>query len=227
MGLRIGGSNSRTRDVLLDARQIAHRLWETFVFWRESLVFFTYDQRQGDGAIDERIRLFRGRGAIPADVSMELLRARGFSLWLAIRLRMVVQGATLLYLSEDGKVLAYGWVRQRRLPRRYRWLTPRGFLLGYFWTDPGVRGRGLYGRLLNAAIAISEDRQTIPMIVYADATNRASIRGLEKAGFARLGTYDVTSSCLGLFCRHRTIQEDATVASVWSGASHGRARPDL
>jgi len=98
--------------------------------------------------------------------------------------------------------------------RRYRWLTARGTLLGYFWTAREQRGRGFYGRLLDHCIAISGDPKKVPVIVYADHRNRSSLRGIEKAGFARLGEYQVTSRLLGLLWTHRVISQDRTIAEV-------------
>lgn len=203
--------------LMKEARRILVRLWQLVVLWHESLVVFTYHPRQGNGAIDERVRLFRGRAPIPSDVRAEFLRGRGLSLWVALRLRMLLQGVTLLYLSEDGKLCAYGWLREcDPFLRRYRWLTPRGLLLGYFWVAPTSRGRGLYGRLLSTCIALSRDRRDMPIVVDANPSNTASLRGLEKAGFARLGTYDVTSGALGFYTRHQTIELDTTIQDVWS-----------
>jgi hypothetical protein len=204
------------RDVLLDVPRILHRVRQIVVVGHETVVFFTYDPGQGNGAIDERILIVDGRGDIPAGVRAEFLRARGLSLWAVMRVRMF-RGATLLCLIEDGRLRAYGWMRAYDpLPRRYRWLARRALLLGYFWVEPSQRGRGLYGSLLNTCIALSDDRRSMPLLVYADATNTTSIHGLEKAGFARLGTYDVVSGLMGLICGHRAIAENSTIDEVWS-----------
>jgi ribosomal protein S18 acetylase RimI-like enzyme len=202
-----------------EVRRIVIRLWRLVVIRHESLVFFTYHPRQGEGAIDDQVRVFRGRAEVPAGVRAEFLEARSLSLWVAMRLRMLFQGATLLVLSQDGKLCGYLWQREcDPFLRRYRWLTPRGLLLGYAWVAPTFRGRGLYGRLLSTGIALSHDRRNMPIVVYADAPNTASIRGLETAGFARLGTYEVTSGALGFYCSHRTIEENATIRDVWSAS---------
>ena len=207
------------RATIREVRRIALRLWQLVVVRYESLVFFTYHPRQGEGAVDDQVRVFRSRAEVPADVRAEFLEARGRSLWVALRLRMLFQGATLLVLSEDGKLCGYLWLREcDPFPRRYRWLTPRGLLLGYAWVAPTFRRRGILGRLNNSGIALSPDHRNMPVLVYADASNTASIRALEKAGFARLGTYDVTSGAFGLYTSHRTIDEDATIQEVWSAA---------
>jgi GNAT superfamily N-acetyltransferase len=210
---------SRSRATLREVRRIVLRLWQLVVVWHESLVFYTYHPRQGDGAIDDEVRVFGGGAGVPADVRAQFLEARGISLWVAMWLRMRFQGVTLLALSEDRKLRGYLWLREcDPFLRRYRWLTPRGLLFGYVWAAPAFRGRGISGRLHSTAISLSRDRRNTPIIVYADASNAASIRALEKSGFARLGRYDVTSRALGFYCTHRTIAEDATIQDVWSAA---------
>jgi GNAT superfamily N-acetyltransferase len=199
-------------------RRLLIRLWQLVVVWRESVVVYTYNPRQGHGMRDERIQIVDRGVAVPRSVKTEFRRARGARLWWVMRYRMIVRGAKLLYLSEEGELWAYGWV-QRCDPflRRYRWLTPRGTLLGYFWTAPARRGLGLYGRLLDHCIAICEDREEVPLIVYADVTNHSSRRGLEKAGFTRLGEYRVTSRLLGLVCTHKVISQERTIREVLAG----------
>jgi RimJ/RimL family protein N-acetyltransferase len=56
----------------------------------------------------------------------------------------------------------------------------------------------------------------MPISVYADASNTASIRGLDQAGFARLGTYDTTTGALGLYVSHRIIDWRTTIDEVWT-----------
>jgi RimJ/RimL family protein N-acetyltransferase len=203
--------------VINEGRRIVHRLWQLVVVWRESLVFFTYDPRQGDGAIDDQIRVFRGHEDVPADVRAEFLRSRSFTLWVAMWLRMRFQGAILLVRMAEGKLSGYLWLREcDPFLRRYRWLTPRGLLIGYVWVAPAFRGHEVSSALNKAGIALSRDRRNMPLIVYTDVSNTASIRALEKVGFARLGTYDVTSGALGFYCRHKTIGLHQTIRDVWS-----------
>jgi len=213
------GPVGRSRATLREARRIVLRLWQLVVVWHESLVFFTYHPRQGERAIDDRVRVFRGRAKVPAEVRAEFLEARSLALWVALRQRMRFQDATLVVLSEDGKLCGYLWLREcDPFPRRYRWLTPRGLLLGYAWVAPAFRGRGVFGRLNDAGIALARDRRDVPIVVYSDTSNTVSIRALEKAGFARLGTYDVTSAALGFYCRHRTIEKNSTIRDAWSAS---------
>lgn len=96
-------------------------------------------------------------------------------------------------------------------------LTPRGRLLGYFWVAPASRRRGLFGTLLNTCVALSDDRRTLPLVVDADSSNVASIGALEKTGFARLGTIEVTSGALGIYVAHQAVEVLTTIRDVWAG----------
>jgi hypothetical protein len=191
------------------------RFWHRLVLQRYRLVIYTYSPRQGAGQIDERILALDRTAEVPPEVRRQFIQARGWAAWVSGRWRMTKQDATLLCLMENGKLCAYGWHRRfDPFFRRYRWLTPRATLLGYFWTAREERGRGLYGRLLDHCIAISDDRTSVPVIVYAVSSNRSSLRGLEKAGFARLGEYEMTCRLFGAWCKHRVISQETTIAQV-------------
>jgi hypothetical protein len=127
------------------------------------------------------------------------------------------RGARLLCIVKEGRLAAYGWIQKwDPFPRRFRWLAPRGTILGYFWTAREDRGQGLYGLLLDHCLAMAPDLG-LPVIVYAVPQNKSSIRGLEKAGFARLGKYELTCRFFGLICSHRTLSQERTIAQAMSG----------
>lgn len=195
---------------------VLRRGWHLAVRWHEKAVIYAYSQaRQGEGRIDPAIRVYDRREPAPATIRDQFIRLRGRRLWAVMRYRMRVRDARLLCLIEHDELCAYGWM-QRADPflRRYRWLIPKGTLLGFFWTAPQHRGRGLYGRILAHCIAISHDRDVMPLIIYANPYNTASLRGIEKAGFVRLGSYEVTSWLGGLWCTHRTISQERTIAEI-------------
>ncbi len=195
------------------------RVWSRLIFQRYNLVVYAYTPKQGKGRIDEKVQVLDRRSAIPRELKAEFVRARGHGAWWAGRLMMVRQRAKLLYILDDGRLCAYGWIRRLDpFLRRYRWLTPRATSLGYFWTARERRGQGFYGRLLEHCIAIAEDRDIVPVIVYAVSGNRSSISGLEKAGFARLGEYEMTCRLFGLLCSHRVLSQERTIAEVLAGA---------
>ena len=107
--------------------------------------------------------------------------------------------ARWLCCSEDGRrVDAYGWIQDWSLfRRRYGAIAARGTMLGFYWTSPAMRGRGLRGRLLAHSLAVcSKDR---PIVICVSPDNPASRRGIEKAGFAPLGEWEGTTwfRCFG------------------------------
>jgi GNAT superfamily N-acetyltransferase len=193
-------------------------LWRLAIFRRDHLVIYSYSPRQGEGVFDPRVRASTEFSKVPPAVRDTLRREAGrWGLWSA-RYR-IVRGATLLYVTEQGRLLAYGWIQKwDPLPRRLRWLAPSGTILGYFWTAPENRGQGLYGRLLKHCLAICEDRHSVAVIVYAEAWNKRSLRGLEKVGFVRLGEYEITSALFGLICSRRVISEERTLAEAAAGS---------
>jgi RimJ/RimL family protein N-acetyltransferase len=207
-----------TGRVVLGLRGHLLRLSRTVVMDHESAVFFSYHPRQGEGLLDPRVRVYSPDEAIPDEVRLAFVRSRSLSEWLRVWTRRSLHGTTLLFLFEEDRLSAYGTIRVRDpFVRRYRWLTPRGTLLGPFWVDSARRGLGLYGVMLNQCIALSTKSLRRPIIVHTDDWNGPSIRGLEKAGFERLGWYEVTWVLRGLWSRHKVIEENTTIEEIWSG----------
>ncbi|MDD5731230.1 MAG: hypothetical protein PHN57_08935 [Candidatus Omnitrophica bacterium] len=64
-----------------------------------------------------------------------------------------------------------------------------GFLIRQCFTLPGMRGKGLYPATLNflAGRLKAENTQDISIIIESAASNYSSIRGIQKAGFAKAG----------------------------------------
>ncbi len=62
-------------------------------------------------------------------------------------------------------------------------------MLGPYWTNPKFRGQGYYGRLLKRSIDLSDKNYSL--IIYANPTNFSSQRGIEKAGFKKIGSYKI------------------------------------
>jgi len=117
--------------------------------------------------------------------------------------RLRHHGALLLMLVENSELLGFGWLQSGRAMRReFWWLDDHVLCLGPFWTHPAHRGRGVYGRLLGAAVAECRRRGWNRSYIWAQSSNISSIRGIEKAGFAPLGTHRVRTGLLGLVRRH-------------------------
>jgi RimJ/RimL family protein N-acetyltransferase len=202
-----------------DVAWALRHLWRLVAVRRDEVVIYTYTPKQGEGKEDDRIRIFDRPADVPPALRADFARSRGSLTWWLARYRLGRSDARLLFLLEDGRMSAYGWYqRWNPLPRRYRWLAPRGAILGYFWTARAMRGRGLYQCLLHHCVAISKDRTEMPLIVIAETVNRSSQRGLEKAGFVRLGEYEVRSLLFGLIARHRTLRQERTIAQALAGS---------
>lgn len=99
------------------------------------------------------------------------------------------QGHLFCCLKERNTITAYGWVNPNKhhtigelnLQMEMRKKTE---VLYDFTTLPLFRGKGLYPTLLQHMI----NRTDTPKVIYVLSYNTASIRGIEKAGFHKLGT---------------------------------------
>ena len=135
--------------------------------------------------------------------------------YFVMRRRLKRGDARLLCLMEQGKLCAYGWIqRWRPFRRRLAWLADDGIVLGPYWTAPSQRGKGFYGLLLGHSIALCPERYRKPLLIFARPDNKPSLRGIEKAGFVRLGVYEVSSWFFRTVNRHKTIQEDRSLADA-------------
>lgn len=91
-------------------------------------------------------------------------------------------------LIKDKKMAAYGWVNPNsthflgELSLNMQ-LEKQTEVLYDFYTFPNFRGKGLYPQLLKNI----NHRNSNPKIIYVLKENKASIRGIEKAGFGFLG----------------------------------------
>jgi L-amino acid N-acyltransferase YncA len=124
--------------------------------------------------------------------------------------RLRRHGAVLLLLRDRNDLAAYGWL-QAWAPLRYEfwWLADDAICLGPYWTHPQQRGRGLYGRLLSHSVAECRRRfpRDLPIYIWAESSNAASIRGIEKAGFRSVGLHRVSIGAGGLIRRHESLSQ--------------------
>lgn len=195
---------------------LLRRFWRLAVRRVETLVFYAYCRaRQGDGREDPCVRYFDAAGPPEGQIERDLIAAQGRLAYAMMRRRMVRHGARLLCLVEDGRLGAYGWIqRWVHFRRRYAYLAADATMLGFFWTAPACRGRGMFGRLMAHAIAVCEERRRVPLLVMTSPANRASQRGIEKAGFIRLGTYRITSWLFQLVVRTEVLTKERTLAEA-------------
>ncbi|VXB12346.1 GNAT family N-acetyltransferase [Maribacter litoralis] len=91
--------------------------------------------------------------------------------------------ATVLVACHDDKIVATGYALEK--PAR-DYLDHETFAyLGFMFTDPAYRGRGLNGKIIDALIdwATNAGLTEIKLDVYSD--NDSAIRAYEKKGFKR------------------------------------------
>jgi GNAT superfamily N-acetyltransferase len=132
-----------------------------------------------------------------------------------MRLRFARGTARCLCLFEDGELCAYGWVQSwGPFRRKFGFLASDAVMLGPYFTFEAYRGKGLYRRLLLTSVRLCCERPERPILVYTWPENTASQRGIEKAGFQYIGTYQVTSALLGLIHRHRLIEANVPRSST-------------
>lgn len=104
----------------------------------------------------------------------------------------------VLVTGDAGQVLGYGWIaygshNEDSLALRLTLSADEVFLYDFF-VDSLHRGTGLYPRMLRAILSlVSRAKEGRRVYIATQAENRASKRGIEKAGFRRAGTV--------LFCR--------------------------
>ena len=164
---------------------IGMRLWRAVCDTRRYR-FYGYDPAQGPGRRDPDVQVYDTWRAVPRPFRSTVAPHPAVNV-MYHRLRR--GKARLLCLSGDGKRLdAYGWIQDWSVfRRRYGAIARDGVMLGFYWTAPARRGRGLYGRLLAHSLALcAKDR---PIRIGTSPDNRASQRGIEKAGFRWLGDW--------------------------------------
>ncbi len=79
------------------------------------------------------------------------------------------------------------WIYKRNDPNRYLILGERDVLLLFSLTLPEYRGRGLYSSLLRSQANYLSKQGFKRIYGLAEHTNSASIRGMQKAGFVKVG----------------------------------------
>jgi RimJ/RimL family protein N-acetyltransferase len=104
-------------------------------------------------------------------------------------LQRIERGETVYTLVQDGRLVHYGWIHQRRqawLPEvGLRLELPEGAVTFYdFYTHPQYRGRGFYQSALRHMLAETAASPQVRQIHIAVlAGNAPSRRSIEKVGF--------------------------------------------
>ncbi len=97
----------------------------------------------------------------------------------------LVHGDEFFGWQHGGKVVSFGWVTfsDRTLGLSRLAERPGGAFLYNFYTLRHYRGQGLYSALLFAIRIILSKQKINEFIIDANMKNKASVKGIEKAGF--------------------------------------------
>lgn len=71
---------------------------------------------------------------------------------------------------------------------RFPFMKKGDFEIGPCLTVPEMRGRGIYPRVLSSIVKSYRSQNDADFYMLVAPDNRASIKGIEKAGFVRVGT---------------------------------------
>lgn len=191
------------------------------IYRKTEVVIYAYDKgKQGAGMLDSGVCIYDKNNPPPSDVKNEICFLEGrLSYWLMKR-RLDRYGGKLLCIRKKERIESYGWIQNwKPFRRRYGWLAEEAVLLGPFWTRPDCRGQGLYGRLLGHSIAVCEQRDRIPLLIITSPDNKSSQRGIEKAGFAKVGIFCCTHFCFSLFVSHQVVEQHCRLDELLSHPS--------
>lgn len=123
----------------------------------------------------------------PADV--EALRDYAGTVYLSAMRARFEQG-WILYVGRIGGVFAGGgWVLTSRHKAKVVPLLDGDASILDCFTLPTMRGRNVYPHLLATIASAFRDRGGLRVFIGVNPWNRASIKGLEKAGFSRALEY--------------------------------------
>ena len=130
----------------------------------------------------------------------------------------VLRGYTVYYQTDGEKLVSYCFLKRNYLCK-YAFLKDKDVLINPYYVSPEYRGRGLGGKLIEAAIADkNEGWETVYAVVKED--NLPSIRTLEKLNFVRIGFSDKSGlshkltdkqTKLSVFCLTRSAQQEKKI----------------
>ena len=192
---------------------LLRKSWQVAVGSRERAVCYRYEPaRQGTGKRDPAIQVFDSGTPPPAGIRRQMTALAGRLGYWEMWRRTARHGGKLLCLLDGSQVVAYGWTQGwAPFRRRYGWLAQEAVMLGPYWTAPAHRGRGLYGRLLAHSIAVCNERDDMPLLIMTSQENRASQRGIHKAGFRQIAAFERANWFFRLINTHRAVAWESTV----------------
>jgi RimJ/RimL family protein N-acetyltransferase len=94
------------------------------------------------------------------------------------------RGFKIYYFSMGDRVIHLSHVISRN--PKFPFLGPDDFEIGPCWTDPEFRGMGLYPNMLHRITGDLRGKVE-RLMIFAEADNEASLKGISKAGFLPVG----------------------------------------
>lgn len=150
-------------------------------YWRRTIIFY------GISEID--VRYSSPHEAFLVTKNLSDLKELNFVFDINEYINRFKQGHLFCCLTNGKKITASGWVN----PNKYHTIGELALVMEMkkrtevfydFTTIPVFRGKGLYPTLLRHMI----NRNDTPKVIYVLSNNTASIRGIEKADFQKLGS---------------------------------------
>ena len=92
-----------------------------------------------------------------------------------------------IVVSDTQEIQHVSWIYYEKDPNRFMRLEPGHAEIKYCLTLPEFRGRGIYPRVLKMIVARLTEKGIERVFICVKADNHASLRGVEKAGFTRVG----------------------------------------
>ncbi len=132
-----------------------------------------------------------GPGRSMAREQKDFLRRHipALTLWRFLRFHRRGKGWIVFAASRE-RLCHYTFVTPARAYlRMFPVMEPDGQMIGPCLTEQEFRGRAIYPRVLCHVVNTLGSQGLGPFYVYIDTGNRASVRGVEKAGFVRCGVW--------------------------------------
>jgi hypothetical protein len=133
--------------------------------------------------LQEDILVFKNLNEIPSTIQKQI-----FTSCFGLMKYRSRRGKTILLclLDKNKKVIAWGWIQEWSLFKNtFGKVIPQSTMLGPFWTDSSHRGHGIYGKMIDKALTLCSP--LYPSLIYAERSNVASIRGIQKKEFISMG----------------------------------------
>lgn len=162
-----------------------------------------YETSTADRATTAGVRVERGdAGTLAKLIASELVRTSSE----AVTLRMADGHECILVYADSKEPSGYGWIAHRSLHEDGIDVTIRLAANEVFLYDfriaPERRGLGLYPAMLRSMVALAgSSGAPVTAYIATHAENRASRRGIAKAGFSL--AFEVSYTRLGPFRRRR------------------------